>query len=82
MATDNPGWLEKPENKRRIRLLLYGLCTGLVLVDFVAHRHISTALERVPAFYALYGFAALVGVVLAAKVLRRLVKRDEAYYDR
>jgi hypothetical protein len=82
MATDNPGWVDKPENRRRIRQLLYGVCTGLVLVDFVVHRHISTAAEQVPAFYAIYGFGALVGVVLAAKGLRRLVKRDEEYYDR
>jgi hypothetical protein len=46
------------------------------------HRHISTPIERVPAFYALYGFAALVGVVMAAKGLRLLIKRDEEYYDR
>lgn len=82
MATENPGWADKPENKRRIRWVLYGVCVGLVIADLIVHRHISTPAERLPAFYALYGFVALVGVVVAAKGLRLLIKRDEGYYDR
>lgn len=62
--------------------MLYAACILLVIADFLVHRHISTDIERVPAFYALYGFAALVGVVMAAKGLRLLVKRDEGYYER
>jgi hypothetical protein len=81
MATDNPGWADKPGNKKRIRWTLYVICAVLVVADFFAHRHISAAIEQVPAFYALYGFVALVGVVLAAKALRLFVKRDEEYYD-
>lgn len=81
METDKRGWADDPGNRQRVRWVLYGACAGLVIVDFVIHRHISTAVEEIPAFYALYGFAALVGVVLAAKGLRRLVKRDESYYE-
>jgi hypothetical protein len=82
MTTENPGWADKAENKRRIRWVLYGVCVGLVIADLIVHRHISTPAERLPAFYALYGFVALVGVVIAAKGLRLLIKRDEGYYDR
>lgn len=82
MEPENTGWADKPENKQRIRWVLYGVCVGLVLIDFVVHRHIYTPVERVPAFYAIYGFLALVGVVMAAKGLRRLVKRDEGYYEK
>ena len=32
-------------------------------------------------FYAVYGFVACVALVLAAKVLRRVVMRPEDYYD-
>ena len=81
MVNDNPGWADKPEVKRLIRRVLYAVCVLLVVADFVVHRHISTDIERIPAFYPLYGFIALVGVVMAAKGLRRLVKRDEDYYD-
>jgi hypothetical protein len=82
MTDDNRGWADKPRNRQLIRRTIYVACALLVVADFIVHRHISTAIERVPAFYALYGFAALVGVVLASKGLRLLVKRDEEYYDR
>jgi hypothetical protein len=82
MANENPGWADRPEIRKLIRRILYVVCAVLVIADFFAHRHISTAIERIPAFYAIYGFIALVGVVLAAKGLRLLVKRDEGYYDR
>jgi hypothetical protein len=82
MSDDNPGWADKPDNQRLIRRVLYVACALLVVVDFVVHRHIYTDIERVPAFYTLYGFVALVGVVMAAKGLRHFVKRNEDYYDR
>ena len=82
MSNDNSGWADRPESRRLIRRVLYAACILLVIADFLVHRHISTDIERVPAFYALYGFAALVGVVMAAKGLRMLVKRDEGYYER
>ena len=82
MADNNPGWADKPNNRQLVRRILYVVCALLVVADFIVHRHISTDIERVPVFYALYGFAALVGVVMAAKGLRQLVKRDEDYYDR
>lgn len=79
---NSPGWADRIGNRRLILRVLYAACAVLVIADFIVHRHISTDIERVPAFYALYGFAALVGVVMAAKALRLLVKRDEEYYDR
>lgn len=82
MASDSPGWADKPDNQKLIRRILYAACALLAIADFVVHRHISSGIERIPVFYALYGFVALVGVVMAAKALRRLVKRDEDYYQR
>lgn len=82
MATDSGGWADKPATGKLVRRILYAACVLLLVADFLVHRHISTDIERIPAFYAAYGFVALVGVVMAAKGLRRLVKRDEDYYDR
>jgi peptidoglycan/LPS O-acetylase OafA/YrhL len=80
-ANEPKGWADKPRNRQIVRGTIYVACLLLVVAEFFVHRHISTPIERVPAFYALYGFAALVGVVMAAKGLRLLVKRDEEYYD-
>lgn len=82
MADGKTGWADKPENKRLILRILYAACVLLVVADFVVDRYIKADVERIPAFYAIYGFVALVAVVMAAKGLRRLVKRNEDYYDR
>ncbi len=75
-----PGWADKPRNRQRIRWALYAACALLAGADLLIHRHVEMAAEGLPAFYALYGFCALITVVLTANGLRRLVKRDEGYY--
>lgn len=72
---------DKPANVRRVLLLLYAVCTLLLLADFVLHRHIEHPLEGLPGFYAVYGFVGCVSLVIVAKELRRLVMRSEDYYD-
>lgn len=47
---------------------------------FGGHKHGHYGFEKVPTFHALYGFAGCVLLVLAARVLRLLVMRDEDYY--
>ena len=73
---------DKPENVKRLLRLLYVACALLVAVDLFMHRHVEHTWESLWGFYALYGFAACVSLVLLAKLLRRLLKRPEGYYDR
>jgi len=73
-------WVDKPKN---VTLLIKGLlilCVLLGLLDFVIHRHAYFSYEKWYGFYALSGFIAFSVIVLAAKNLRRLIGRDEAYY--
>lgn len=72
---------DRPENVERLLKGFYGLCILLVLADFVLHRHIGFDWEKIPAFYALYGFIACVLLVLIAKKIRNVVMRKEDYYD-
>lgn len=58
-----------------------GFCLALVAVDAIVHRHVVHPWENVFGFYGWYGFVACVLLVLAAKVLRKLVMRDEEYWD-
>jgi hypothetical protein len=37
--------------------------------------------EKIPAFYAIYGFVACVVLVVIAKRMRKVVIRKENYYD-
>ena len=74
------GWADRPEIQQRIRYTIFVICGLLVITDLVVHRHTYLPVEEMPAFYAFYGFAALVGVVMLAKALRTLVGRGEDYY--
>jgi hypothetical protein len=75
-------WLDAPANVTKLYHGVWGAGLLLVAVDFVLHRHDDLAFAEMIGFYALYGFAACVSLVLAAKLLRRCVKRPEDYYDR
>ena len=72
---------DRPENVKRLLWGFYSLCVLLALADFVLHRHIGFDWEKIPAFYALYGFVACVLLVLIAKKMRIVLMRKEDYYD-
>ena len=88
-----PRWLDDPANVRKVYLAVWGICFVLLVggeallrwshhadeVAGIAHHGFS--FERWPGFYSLYGFVACVALVLTAKELRRVLMRDEDYYD-
>lgn len=79
---DRTYWLDRSEN---VTKLFRGLCAVgavLVLADLVLHRHDAVGFAGWFGFYAAYGFFACVALVLAAKGMRRVLKRPEDYYDR
>ena len=45
------------------------------------HKHVHYPFEKWFGFYAFYGYFLSVGLVLAARELRKLLSRDEDYYD-
>lgn len=75
-------WVDR---KGRMTLLYRGLwllCGGLALADFFYAHHPVFKIEEFPVFYGLFGFIVTLGLVLAARELRKIVGRDEDYYDR
>ncbi|MEW7976144.1 MAG: hypothetical protein AB2814_01425 [Candidatus Sedimenticola endophacoides] len=73
------------DDPRNVRLVVRGLvvaCLVLVGLDLVLHRHVAHPWEEMFAFYAVYGFVACVLLVLLAKEMRKLLMRDEDYYER
>ena len=67
--------------RRRILGAFFLGAAVLVVLDFVFHRHIYHSWERMPTFYAAFGFLGLSGLIVASKGLRRLVMRPEDYYS-
>ena len=74
-------WLDDPRNVKKIVYALFGICALLFGADLFVHKHPHFFFEEWFGFFALFGFFACVALVLAAKVLRVLLKRDEDYYD-
>lgn len=74
-------WLDKPGSVTLIYRSVWVVCGLLAVADFFYVRHPIFEFENFPVFYGLYGFIVCVGLVLGAKELRKILKRDEDYYD-
>lgn len=74
-------WLDRPENITWIVRALWIVCAALVIAEFFYHKHPYFGFDGSFGFYAVFGFAAYCFIVFTAKGFRRLVKRDEGYYD-
>ncbi len=72
---------DNPRNVDHVLKGFYAICIGLIIADFIVHRHIAMGWEEIPAFYAIYGFVACVVLVVIAKMMRKVVMRKENYYD-
>ena len=73
------------DNPKNVQGLLYGFyicCVLLIGIDFFFHRHIAHPWEKMFGFYGLYGFVACTLLVIIAKQIRKIIMRDESYYDR
>ena len=71
---------DNPRNVSRLLRILYVICLLLFILDFILHRHVTHKWEELTGFYAIFGFVACVTLVLAAKQLRKILKRKEDYY--
>lgn len=79
--SDKVYWLDQPRNVDRLVHGLMLVCGLLVLADLFYHKHTHFGFEGWFGFFAWFGFIGCVGLVLLAKEMRRVVKRDEDYYD-
>lgn len=72
---------DKPENVEKFLRVFFTLLFVLLVIDFFIHKHGHFPWEGAPEFYATYGFVACVLLVFIAKGLRKVVGREEDYYD-
>ena len=74
-------WLDYPENVRKVYFSVWIACAVLLLLELLIDKHAETAAEHWFGFHGFFGLIACVGLVLAAKLLRRVISRPEDYYD-
>jgi hypothetical protein len=80
--TDRRYWLDERANVDRLVRGFHVVCAVLLLLDLFVPKHGAFSIEHRFGFYAVFGFAACVTLVLVAKQLRRVLMRPEDYYDR
>ncbi len=82
MGEEKQHLFDRPENVTRLIRGLYVACGLLLIAGLVVPAHGHFPWEHAPEFFAAYGLVSCIVLVLAAKhILRRIVRRDEHYYD-
>ncbi len=74
-------WLDAPKNVRAVSVAFVIVCVVLLLLDLVIDKHPHFPIENVFGFYGFFGFVSFTAIVFAGKVMRRIVRREEDYYD-
>jgi len=80
-STEPERWLDRAENVRKVYYGVWVACALLLVAELFIDKHTETAAEHWFGFHGFYGLVACVALVLAAKLLRRVLKRPENYYD-
>ena len=75
-------WIDDLGNVQKIYRSLWVLCALLVAAVLFYEIHFEFPVEGFLGFFGFYGFVSCVLLVLAATQLRKVVGRDEDYYDR
>jgi hypothetical protein len=75
-------WLDDPRNVKRLYYALLAASIALILSDLLYPKQTHFAWEGWFGFFGIFGFVSFFFLVLAGKQFRRLVMRDEDYYDR
>ena len=75
-------WLDDKKNVKKVVYSVCAICAVVGLLDLIPYKHhLHFGFENWFGFYSIFGFVACVSLVLAAKQLRKIVMRDEDYYD-
>jgi drug/metabolite transporter (DMT)-like permease len=78
---DDQRFLDQPGNVATLLRAFTVLGIIALLLDFIVHRRPVDPWERLWGFYGIFGFIGVTLLILGARLLRRVVMRDEDYYD-
>jgi hypothetical protein len=81
MKDERKYWLDEPRNVRKLFWILCVICAAVFVGDAFYEKHGAFQAEQLFGFYAIFGFCAYVGLIFAAKGLRKILMRKEDYYD-
>lgn len=74
--------IDSPRVARVLRAAFYAVLAILLVLGFLVPGHPDFSWERLPGFFALYGFISCVVIIAVSKILGKLLlTRKEDYYD-
>ncbi len=73
-------WLDDPVNVKRLWRGFLVVLALTVVGGFCVDLHPHFEIEKLPGFNALYGFITCLLMIVGAKALGLLLKRDDGYY--
>jgi hypothetical protein len=76
----NQHWLERPSTIRRLWIAFVATLATTVAAELFVERHSVFGLDGSFGFYAWFGFASCVGLILFPKLLGVFLKRPDSYY--
>ncbi|MBC3765517.1 hypothetical protein [Neptunicella marina] len=79
--TNKTHFFDSEKNVKWVIRALYICCGVLFALDFIVNRYSKHPWEWIWGFYPVYGFVGCVILVVVAKWMRKLVMRDENYYQ-
>lgn len=75
----------RPPARTGAARLLWGAFLALLALvfaaDFLVKHHAYFGIDGMPGFKALFGFAAVAALIVAARLLGALLQRPDDYYD-
>ncbi|MFK7889611.1 MAG: hypothetical protein AB8B63_02255 [Granulosicoccus sp.] len=74
-------WADTSAGVNRLIIGLMVICVLLFAVELVYHRHTKVPVESLYGFHAIAGFVSFTVIVLGARLLRLIIRRDESYYQ-
>lgn len=79
---DKRYWLDDMRNVYRLFWGLVIVCALLLVTDAVYEKHVILEFENWFGFFGLFGFFGSFALVLVAREMRKVLMRDEDFYDR
>lgn len=73
---------DNPKNVKLLLRIFYVCCGLLISIDLMFHRHVIHPWEAFPGFYGLFGAISCLTLVVLSVLLRKIVMRDENYYQK
>ena len=73
---------DNPKNVQKFLYVFYASLVVLLIIDLLIPKHSHFPWEDAPEFFAVYGFVSCVSLIFIAKLLRKIVRRNEDYYDK